>query len=686
MKKRIGIVLLAAAIGMVSGVSSPAEEIYGEGAAQETSSLEVLLTDGTTGADVRQQETFGETGDVSEAGESRGAETGENAGEVQTDETQTREEQPAQELFGLSETAEDPAGASPEEESAEEPVPVLTESIPETVWVDSQDILSAGELSEAEELLRAGEAELLTKTEEMANGGKTLDPDAYDVYWNRDFYSYDAYLREGIRYGFQNSSVGSYEKEWFFVFFPYEEGDYTFLVSHPAQQFEWGIMSRNLVQVHRREYGQVERAAFLKYDRTQKIHALPDATGVSEYVTAEYTFHAKVGEAYGFTLWAYNNNAYNYCIVTRKHEHQWVSAGDGVQNTQGSGSALSCVRYETCEICGLERDRIEHSFGAWKLTGPAEDGSGCAQERSCVRCGEKETRTVAHDWEKKKVLKKANFKEDGLIADVCRNCGALKNQVPILHPAVLKLIKTSYTYNGNKRKPAVIIQDAKGNNYPDSMYTVAYSATSMEIGTHGVKVTLKGNAEGSTILKYKVTKIRQKLTLSGNSVRINSDPLQLQAKMVSGNRSARITYTGDNPSVAAVSKSGLLIVKNVGTVRITASVNGNEYYEPASVKAAIKVVPRQTVLDNIYNSVPGAWRVIIRQVEDVDNYHLLYADNPEFKNARSITLRTGIHSYTRTGMEVGKTYYVKAKTSKVGADGVRYYSFWSGSKKVTITK
>lgn len=66
-------------------------------------------------------------------------------------------------------------------------------------------------------------------------------------------------------------------------------------------------------------------------------------------------------------------------------------------------------------------------------------------------------------------------------------------------PETVKLSKTSYTYDGKAKKPAVTIKDSNGKTVNKKYYTVSYS-NNKKVGQATVKVTFKGKYKG-TVLK-----------------------------------------------------------------------------------------------------------------------------------------------------------------------------------------
>ncbi|MDO4383727.1 MAG: fibronectin type III domain-containing protein [Eubacteriales bacterium] len=82
-------------------------------------------------------------------------------------------------------------------------------------------------------------------------------------------------------------------------------------------------------------------------------------------------------------------------------------------------------------------------------------------------------------------------------------------QKPDVHPGktqakpVISLNHASFTYNGKVQKPSVIVK-AKGKKLAASDYAVSYSSGCKNVGRYTVKVTLKGDYEGSGSATFQI--------------------------------------------------------------------------------------------------------------------------------------------------------------------------------------
>ena len=267
------------------------------------------------------------------------------------------------------------------------------------------------------------------------------------------------------------------------------------------------------------------------------------------------------------------------------------------------------------------------------------------------------------------------------LAKTIRISGEEIPEAPV--PVRCELSAVSYVYNGGSRRPVVTVYDKDGKVYPKELYSVIYPEASKKAGTYQVTVRFKDSSIAPMSASYTIEKSPAVIKLSDLVRRADSKSFQLTKKTEKGG--GIVSYTIDNSQVAAVTSSGKVTIKGCGTAKITASAPETANFKAVTKTITLTVNPRPSVLDRVYDNGNGSWRAIVRQVADVDNYHLMYADNPEFKNAKTLTIRTGIHSYTRKGFRKGETWYIKVRTSRI-VDGVRYYSNWSGTKSVALKK
>ncbi len=93
---------------------------------------------------------------------------------------------------------------------------------------------------------------------------------------------------------------------------------------------------------------------------------------------------------------------------------------------------------------------------------------------------------------------KATTKKNGERSEVCTKCGDIKSKTTIYAAKVIKLSKTSYTYNGKAQKPSVSIKDSKGKALKEKTdYAISYAKGRKNVGVYTVGITFKGNYTGT---------------------------------------------------------------------------------------------------------------------------------------------------------------------------------------------
>ena len=109
-----------------------------------------------------------------------------------------------------------------------------------------------------------------------------------------------------------------------------------------------------------------------------------------------------------------------------------------------------------------------------------------------------------HTWNSGTVTKKASLTTNGVKTYTCKSCKATKTEA-IPKVSNIKLSKTAYTYNGKVQKPSVTVKDSKGKALKNGTdYTVSYPKGMKNVGKYTVKVTLKGNYNGSKSMTYNI--------------------------------------------------------------------------------------------------------------------------------------------------------------------------------------
>ena len=115
-------------------------------------------------------------------------------------------------------------------------------------------------------------------------------------------------------------------------------------------------------------------------------------------------------------------------------------------------------------------------------------------EKDCVV----DVTVTTHTHKYENYIIRADTECDGEKGQSCSECYAENNVVTIPYIKTISLSATSYTYNGKVKTPSVTVKDRKGKVLKKNTdYTVSYSKGRKYVGKYNVKITFKGNYEGS---------------------------------------------------------------------------------------------------------------------------------------------------------------------------------------------
>lgn len=262
-----------------------------------------------------------------------------------------------------------------------------------------------------------------------------------------------------------------------------------------------------------------------------------------------------------------------------------------------------------------------------------------------------------------------------------------------LWDAEITLAKTSVVYTGKAQTPAVTVVYEGRKLQKDTDYTVRYDSN-QNAGTATVKVKGKGAYTGTVKLTFQITKAAQKLTVKSAAARVAAGK-KTAVKVFGAKGSPKYTYKSSNTGVAAVSSSGKVTARKVGTVRITVTAAATKNYTSASASVTIKVVPAATKKLTAKNEKKGI-RLTWKQVAGATGY-FIYRDGKKIatisKGAtvtyldKKATVKNKKYTYKvvaagSTGTStIGRTVKVRRKVPKSSGKGTSSSS--SGSSGET---
>ncbi len=208
-------------------------------------------------------------------------------------------------------------------------------------------------------------------------------------------------------------------------------------------------------------------------------------------------------------------------------------------------------------------------------------------------------------------------------------------------------------------------------------------------GTAKITITAKATAKYAAATKtitVTVNKISNKITAS-NLVKTTSAKKQSFASGIKCLGSAKLTYKSDNKSVTVSSAGKITVAKNfTGKATITVKAAAKGIYKATSKKITVTVNPAKTSLSSLTNKKGKKALVKWKRNKNATGYELQYSTSSKFKSSKKITIsKNKTTSRTISGLKKGSTYYVRIRAYKT-VSGKKYYSGWSGAKKVKITK
>ena len=164
----------------------------------------------------------------------------------------------------------------------------------------------------------------------------------------------------------------------------------------------------------------------------------------------------------------------------------------------------------------------------------------------------------------------------------------INDNTTIAYPKTIKLDTTSYTYDGKKKKPTVVVKDSNGKKVDKSNYTVNYK-NNKNVGTATAIITFKGIYSGTKKLNFtinpkkvslsKVKAGKKQFKVSWKKYTTQTTGYQIQystnKNFKSQNKKIKIT---NNKITSKVVKSLKSKKKYYVRIRTYKKVNGKKYY------------------------------------------------------------------------------------------------------------
>lgn len=289
----------------------------------------------------------------------------------------------------------------------------------------------------------------------------------------------------------------------------------------------------------------------------------------------------------------------------------------------------------------------------------------------------------AHKHVFRQITTKATPTQNGSQVLKCTGCNKIMSKRIIYYPKTIALSYSSFTFNGKEHKPTVSVKDSKGNVIDSENYTVSYSNGCTNAGKYKVVIDFKGKYSGSVTKSFVIKKANQTITASNQKKVLGDKSFSLNAKR-RGN--GKLGYKSSNPKVATVSSTGKITIKGVGKTKITITAASTTNYNKVTKSITITVNPKGTSFTSIKNNSSKKIVIQWKRNKDVTGYQVRYSTSSSFKGAKSVSAnKNSILKTEVSKLNKGKTYFVQIRTYKT-VSGTRYYSGWSTTKRIKITK
>lgn len=146
-----------------------------------------------------------------------------------------------------------------------------------------------------------------------------------------------------------------------------------------------------------------------------------------------------------------------------------------------------------------------------------------------------------------------------------------------------------------------------------------------------------------------------------------------------------LTFTSSNKKLISVgSKSGKLIVKKPGKVKIKITAGATADYKQTSRIVTIYAVPKKQTIKKV-STAKRKVKVNIKKDVKATGYQIVAAKNSRFSKGKKVLTKKGTRqvTYTITKLNSRKIYYVKARAYKT-IGNKKYFGPWSKVKKIRI--
>ncbi len=286
------------------------------------------------------------------------------------------------------------------------------------------------------------------------------------------------------------------------------------------------------------------------------------------------------------------------------------------------------------------------------------------------------------------VTEKATVKRNGERRKECSVCTKIYSRKSISKISSVKLDKKIFVYDGKVKTPSVVIKDTNGKKLTSNKdYSLTYQKGRKKTGIYRVKVTFKGNYEGTKTLYFKIRPTAVKnitVSPSVSSVYLSWD----KSKGADGyeiylkNKSLKLIKDTENLYCTLSKIDGKKLKSGADYVFVIKSYkktgNSRIYSTSESIKVSTK--PNKVRIKKVKSSNS---KVTVTAVEqNCHGYEFVLSTNKSFSNSKRVSVKAKKStSYTFKNIAKGKKYYVKVRAYVISG-GEKYHGYYSDVKTV----
>ncbi len=220
----------------------------------------------------------------------------------------------------------------------------------------------------------------------------------------------------------------------------------------------------------------------------------------------------------------------------------------------------------------------------------------CTAAEKCYICGAIGQAALGHNYVIK--VQKATLTKDGFSYEECSECKKVINKVTTNKIQSIELSATSFVYDGQEKKPAVIVIDSAGKTVSADYYTVTYDQGIIDVGSYNVTVRFNTLYSGKHMLGFTIIPAATTLgevNASGNMIDVAVDKqdiqttgYQIQYSLSAEFTNAKVKTINDVSVTNAILKALKFDTVYYVRVRTYKNIGGEKFYSDWSDYKQVK--------------------------------------------------------------------------------------------------